>query len=181
MFATAQAKVDSLTFSDLNEDIRTLKRNVRLAMMAKLGRNAEFLRHVQSEYSQRLEYNSPRTPLHKFSSPSNEQASDLESHQLLQDQIVRDHEIRDREITAIQDSLTQVIDLLRGMHALTIGQGSLLDQIDYNLERTRHYLHRGNQHLQKASHRSESSKLVLLFLLMLILLLILAVIWRAVQ
>lgn len=77
MFITAQSKIDSLISTTrrtttsgssgssssmvvehlsnvVNEEIKELKRNARLALMAKLGRSADFLRQVQAEYTQSI-------------------------------------------------------------------------------------------------------------------------------
>jgi syntaxin 16 len=172
MFGMAQAKIEQLATPNVNVEIRLMRQNGRLAIMAKLGQQAEYLRHVQSEYNQRRVSRTPRTPIRKFSSPPTESKNTLESQQLLE------NINRDGEIQEISDSMTQIVELLRSMQTVTIEQGSLLDRIDYNLTRTQRFLHRGNQHLQKSTARNESNKLLLLFLLMLVILLFIAVIWR---
>lgn len=91
-------------------------------------------------------------------------------------------EENDKELEGVAQSILQVCELLRSIQTLVIEQGSLLDNIDYNLERTRNHIHCANSELKrtfKKNHLSlQSRKLFLLFLMMLVLLLFIAVCQR---
>eukprot|EP00760_Papus_ankaliazontas_P038520 PhM_4_TR9163/c0_g1_i1/m.40118/K08489/STX16; syntaxin 16 len=77
---------------------------------------------------------------------------------------------RDAEIKDLLDSLTSLHDVFKDMNTLVIEQGTVLDQIDYNLVRSHEKISSGVTELVTArkSQQAGRFKLLVLFLVMLI-------------
>lgn len=190
MFATAQRRVDDLAapLVDLNSpELNELRNNVKWAFLARLGRSAEHLRHVQTEYTQRISAIESRrqsqlVQIRKFSSLESNDDEDTQRTLLVEDPPAVSLKERDKELTVVAESILQVVELLRSMQTLVIEQGSMMDRIDYNLERSSRYLCRAHGQLDKAQTRNvaqQSRKLILLFLVMLLILFMVAIGARA--
>lgn len=176
MFVGAQKKIDELTLfqADLTSpQAIELKKNARLAILGKLAQLVEQLRQLQSLQNQQSHSisKSPRITLQKFSSP-------ITSQQITLDETSTLLEEREKELESISDRTREIVDLVKSVHLMVIDQGTLLDRIDYNLERTQRYVERGNAQLVKANLRQsqmKKRKMVLLFLIVLIIVLLVGV------
>lgn len=84
---------------------------------------------------------------------------------------------RSQEIDQLVRSMAQVIELLKSMNTLVTHQGSLLDRIDVNLERSGHYVRKANVKLTtvQGEQVSQTRKMALLFLILLIFILLIAI------
>lgn len=171
MFSTAPVRIDGLLLQvTTTGSIRLLAENARQAMLMKLTKAAEHFRTIQSLYSREvLEERHPSVQINRFS----DTGSSSESTQLL----LKCHRDRSMELLSIQESMRMLVDILRSMQMMTGHQGSLLDRIDYNLERAQRYANQGHTLLKSSVKKHNQSRLlVLLVLLVLILLLFIGVI-----
>jgi syntaxin 16 len=182
MFISTQQKIDDLILGDLGTELHALCRNARLALMAKLGRCAESLRKAQLAQADaisamELRLKSPIIKARHFSA-----IEDPTQTQQLLDLRLSTLTDRNKELTSVNESLGHVCGLLRSMQTMVIEQGSVLDHIDYNLERAQRYVVKGNVQLAKAQKRNitqQSKVMFLLFLALLAFLLVLGIVVRA--
>lgn len=124
------------------------------------------------------------SPLTSFETPSSNEfvgeAPATDKKTLLIDEDLLDKEIaqeRSQKIDHLVRSMAQVIELLQSMSTLVAHQGGLLDRIDVNLERSRHYVQKANVKLTtvRGGQVGQMRKMILLFLLLLIFILLIAV------
>jgi len=72
-------------------------------------------------------------------------------------------EKRDKEIREVLKSIEDVNEIFRDVAALISNQGTILDQIEYNIENTVVQLEQGNKHLAKAvEHKQRGLKFKLI-------------------
>lgn len=87
-----------------------------------------------------------------ITSPSQQQQSQLMSRtSSLQHSNLEDIQQRDREITGIATSITELSDLFKDLGHLVIDQGTLLDRIDYNVERMSEHVQGAVEELKVAT------------------------------
>ena len=183
MFIATRQRIDNLVLGDSGTELHALCRNVRLALMAKLGRCAESLRKTQLAQANaiaamELRRKSPIIKARHFSTIEDP----TQTQQQLLDPRLSTLTDRNEELNTVNQSLEHVCGLLRGMQTMVIEQGSILDRIDYNLERAQRYVVKGNAQLAKAQKRNitqQSKVMFLLFLALLIFLLVLGIAVRA--
>ena len=85
---------------------------------------------------------------------------------------------REREIEKVSDNIVQVVELLQSMHSTVIEQGTLLDQIDYNLDEASHLVSQAALHIGQRSERQKNQSfrhITLLIITLLILALFVAI------
>ncbi|CAF3985426.1 unnamed protein product [Rotaria sp. Silwood2] len=74
-------------------------------------------------------------------------------------------EKRDKEIREVLKSIEDVNDIFRDVAALVSTQGTILDQIEYNIENTVVQIEKGNKHLVKAvEHKQRGLKFKLILI-----------------
>ncbi|CAF4585900.1 unnamed protein product, partial [Rotaria sp. Silwood1] len=87
-------------------------------------------------------------------------------------------EKRDKEIREVLKSIEDVNEIFRDVAALISNQGTILDQIEYNIENTAVQIEKGNKHLTKAvehKQRGLKFKLILIGVVVLVVLFIILV------
>ncbi|CAF3973634.1 unnamed protein product [Rotaria sordida] len=87
-------------------------------------------------------------------------------------------EKRDKEIREVLKSIEDVNEIFRDIAALISNQGTILDQIEYNIENTAVQIEQGNKHLTKAVEHKQRGlrfKLILIGVVVLVLLFIIFV------
>ena len=80
---------------------------------------------------------------------------------------------REIEITNVVKSITDLNELFKDLATMVADQGTVVDRIDYNIERVSHSVDSGLVQLEKAAKYQKSSrKMKLIFILMIIFILL---------
>lgn len=97
---------------------------------------------------------------------------DERQQQLLQDnaQFVSE---REREIIGICQSISELADIFRELNTLIIDQGTILDNIAYNVEQTQYHVEESVKELVKAEKLQKCSRKMMCILVIVILLIFL--------
>lgn len=168
------------------------ERNVRLNAMRMLASDLQILsknfRHAQKDFLHALNEQQGKNSQFGFGAHhSNEEEqlraaimddnnldSVLTDEQRLQlEEIQQRSNEREKEILRIAKSIHELATLFRELNVLVIEQGTILDRIDYNIERTAESVKKGTAELQKAedySKRALSCKCIVILLIIVIIL-----------
>jgi len=81
---------------------------------------------------------------------------------------------RDKELKEILKSIYELQELFKDFSALVVEQGTMLDRIDFNIERTQTYLKKGNKQLERAESYQKCSRWVICLIFLLVIVVIVA-------
>lgn len=173
LFKSAEASLKTIATSE-NVDLSVNDRLIRFNAMRNVGSQIQELnkrfRKMQSDYGSRLSaFIEPTEPTDVFS-------FDEESGSSLQLEAIRESEIREKEILNIARSINELANLFRELNQLIIDQGTLVDRIDYNVERAYSSVKKGTGELAKAEVYSRRSRTALCGLGLFVMCVILSVI-----
>jgi syntaxin 16 len=173
LFKSAEASLKTIATSE-NVDLSVNDRLIRFNAMRNVGSQIQELnkrfRKMQSDYGSRLSaFIDPAEPTDVFS-------FDEESGSSLQVEAIRESEIREKEILNIARSINELANLFRELNQLIIDQGTLVDRIDYNVERAYSSVKKGTGELAKAEVYSRRSRTALCGLGLFVMCVILSVI-----
>jgi len=94
------------------------------------------------------------------------------------DLINRDSSERDKELMRLVQSVADLAQLFRELNVLVIEQGSVLDRIDYQIERTLSSVQQGNEQLTVAEKSSRHARSLICILLLIITIgILIAILW----
>ncbi|KAF2481721.1 t-SNARE [Neohortaea acidophila] len=186
-----QSSTPSLTNAD-----ETMARNLKISLAARVGEVSTLFRKKQTAYLKKLRslggmsspFDRAGTPVsgvvqNPYTDPAmQEELLDRSSAQstLLQTAQVRkrlggvhDTQIaqREREIEKIAQGVIDLSNIFQELNAMVIDQGSLLDRIDYNVERTATYVKEAEKELKVATgyqKKSTKRKVILLLILLVV-------------
>lgn len=194
-FGTCQARIrriDALLREQAVSDAdATMAKNLQISLATKVGEVSTVFRKKQAAYLKKLralggmgtpslERSSTPTAQNPYTDPAmQDNASDLSSAQstLLQTAQVRrraglqDATIaqREREIEKIAQGVIDLSTMFQELNSMVIDQGSLLDRIDYNVERTAEHTKAAEKELTVATgYQKKSTKRKILLLLVLL-------------
>lgn len=172
----------------------TMARNLKISLASRVGDVSTLFRKKQAAYLKKLRsLGGMTTPLDRAGTPvtgaqnpytdpaMQEEQLDRSSAQstLLQTAQVRKRvgvhdaaiEQREREIEKIAQGVIDLSNIFQELNAMVIDQGSLLDRIDYNVERTAEHVKAAEQELQVATgyqKKSTKRKVILLLVLLVV-------------
>lgn len=188
MFQSAQKAIKSI---NLNENMinkaseKKMCINISLSLASQLQKISASFRNAQNTYLHRMKNREKRKSDNGYFDDNlfqdntgggcnnivntNNQLTETQLIQIEQDseRIQR----RDQEIENIAKSITQLGEIFKELNAMIIDQGSIVDRIDFQLERTHEFIQEGTVELEKAHNyqsRSRKWKCILVLLLLII-------------
>lgn len=176
---------------ELSQADETMAKNLKISLASQVGDVSTLFRKKQSAYLKKMRsLGGMTTPLDRSSTPmaSNpytdpammDSETDRSSAQstLLQTAQVRrrgmaDAQIdqREREIEKIAQGVIDLSNIFQELNSMVIDQGTILDRIDYNVERTAEHVKEADKELKVATgyqKRSTKRKAILLLILIIV-------------
>ncbi|OQO16335.1 hypothetical protein B0A51_14855, partial [Rachicladosporium sp. CCFEE 5018] len=176
----------------LTKDDETMARNLKMSLAARVGEVSTTFRKKQTAYLKKLRAlnglpstlesrsATPNIAANPYTDPamqdseldrSSAQSTLLQTAQVrrrtgLQDSAI---EQREREIESIAQGVIDLSNMFQELQTMVIDQGSLLDRIDYNVERTAEHVKAADKELTVATgYQKKSTKRKVLLLLILL-------------
>lgn len=174
----------------------TMARNLGIALASRIGEVSTTFRKKQSAYLKRLRAlggmssaletapgrGSPSQAGNPYMDPAMEdsemdrssaQTTLQQTAQVRRRQGAYDAQIvqREREIESIAQGVIDLSNIFQEIQSMVIDQGSLLDRIDYNVDRTVEHLQKADKELKVATNyqkRSTKRKIILLLILLVV-------------
>ena len=170
----------------------TMARNLKISLATRVGEVSTLFRKKQSAYMKKLrQLGGMNSPLDRSSTPiaqnpytdpammdeeadrSSAQSTLLQTAQVrkrtgIQDAVI---EQREREIEMIAQGVIDLSNIFQELNSMVIDQGSLLDRIDYNVERTAEHVQEAEKELTVATgyqKKSTKRKIILLLILLVV-------------
>lgn len=181
-------RIDSMTQQSTNDAEATMARNLKISLATGVSEVSTLFRKKQSAYLKKLRsLGGMTTPLDNTKSNQNPYTDPamLDSEgdrsaatQTLQQTQTRQRrtgmadaaiEQREREIEKIAQGVIDLSNLFQELNSLVIDQGSMLDRIDYNVERTAEHTKEAEKELRVATgyqKRTTKRKILLLLILL---------------
>jgi len=168
-----------------NPDETKIRQNVQVALATSLQDASHAFRKVQTDYLNRLKGTEDRNrEALAGNSLINEDFDEYLDKGFNAEQLgmlVGVEELaveREREITQIVQSIGELAQIFREMHVLVIEQGTILDRIDYNIEKVVTYTSEAVGELTQAnkSQKAYGKKLCILLLIVIVVCLALALV-----
>jgi syntaxin 16 len=186
----------------LTKEDETMARNLKMSLASRVSEVSTTFRKKQTAYLKKLRSlggmsasldsraGTPNVAANPYTDPAmQESESDRSSAQstLLQTAQVRRRtgahdaaiEQREREIEKIAQGVIDLSNIFQDLQSMVIDQGSLLDRIDYNVERTAEHVKAADKELNVAigyQKKSTKRKIMLLLILLIVGMLILVLI-----
>ncbi|KAK8212406.1 t-SNARE [Phyllosticta capitalensis] len=182
--------------SGLSKGEETMARNLKVSLASRVGDASANFRKKQSAYLKKLRaiggFGSPNplsrtstpTPANPYTDPAMQESyedTSLSRTTLLQTAQKRSHvrsnsndamiAQREREIEDIAQGIIELASIFQDLNAMVIDQGSMLDRIDYNVERMAADVKGADQELTVATNyqrRSVKRKAMLLLVLLIV-------------
>lgn len=191
LFQLCKQNISSLENSSGSKQEDVLLNNIRMKLVTEISDLSREFRNSQQRYLQglkalkekRKEMNSIDNALAESDSDE-ERAMDLMLEKLDQgfteDQVElliqneRDVLRRDKELKEILKSIIELQELFKDFSQLVVEQGTMLDRIDFNLERTQNYIRTGNKNLERTETYQKCSRWLICFLFLIIIVSIVA-------
>lgn len=172
------------TAQDLSQEERLMRLNVMKAMAYKLRSLSKDFRTLQKDFLVRLKARED-SGKEFFDEETNaafmEGDQELSEAQLaqLEDAKTSVHE-REREIARIAQSINDLASIFRELSVLIVEQGSILDRIDYNVERSMEQVKEGHKEIIKAENWQKGTRSLwcIFFLLLAIIICIIIIVYR---
>lgn len=165
LFSTCKRDIQKISISGVKEtsDEIKLKQNVQISLATTLQNLAQTFRQTQSKHLERM--NEINTTVDCF---NEEQQQML----LSAEEMARS---RSEDIAQIIESINQLAQIFNDMHTLILDQGTMIDRIDYNIEKVVTYTEDAKGELTKANkyHKSYRNKICILLLIVVVVALIL--------
>jgi syntaxin 16 len=176
------ATVGNARGTNLPAKERIVRLNVMRALATEIQTLSKDYRHMQKDFALRLK-DQEQAGNEFFSDDSGESKGsfDLEhaldygmsaANQQQLAQMEQTANAREQEIIRVAQSVNELAQLFRELNVLVIEQGTVLDRIDYNVERTLANVKEGREELVKADKSMNSRAIIcigILFLLVIIL------------
>jgi syntaxin 16 len=189
-------RIDSMLRSQQSSRAEeTMAKNLQISLAARVGETSTLFRKKQSAYLKKLRslggMSTPTldggrsgTPIlaqNPYTDPAlAEQAADLSSAQTTLQQTTQIRrrtgvldsaiEQREREIEKIAQGVIDLSSIFQELNSMVIDQGSLLDRIDYNVERTAEHVQAAEKELTVATkyQKRGTKRLIILLLILLV-------------
>ncbi|KAL0639789.1 t-SNARE affecting a late Golgi compartment protein 2 [Maublancomyces gigas] len=159
-----------------------MAKNIQISLATKVQEASTSFRKKQSAYLKKLRgLSGMTTPLDRAGSPSQYQDSDpsadisFSQSALQQSATLTSNDAaimqREREITDIAKGIIELADIFKELQTMVIDQGTLLDRIDYNVERMSVHVKAADKEMTVASgyqRKTTKRKLILLLLLIIV-------------
>jgi len=161
--------------SGLSEAEVRIRQNITSALALEIGDATLKFRKMQNDYRRRLEGNKTEgTQNFEFLGQVDEKTSSLDTgfSDAQQQAIAQQDDIiqsRDEDIKKIVDSVEELAQIFKELSVLVIDQGTILDRIDYNMEKVVERVETGMQELQKAETYQKNSRPLKCIILLLVL------------
>ncbi|KAK5114793.1 hypothetical protein LTR85_010106 [Meristemomyces frigidus] len=174
----------------LSQADEKMARNLKMSLAARVGDVSTLFRKKQSAYLKKLRsLGGMHTPIDRAGTPlaqnpytdpammdsetdrSSAQSTLLQTAQVRRRTGVLDSAIeqREREIEKIAQGVIEMSNIFQELNSMVIDQGSLLDRIDYNVERTAEHVKAAEKELTVATgYQKKSTKRKIILLLILI-------------
>ncbi|KAI1000772.1 hypothetical protein K3495_g7427 [Podosphaera aphanis] len=160
----------------------TIAKNIQISLAGKVQEASAAFRKKQSAYLRKLRGSSGMNVLVErgpsvgsFSDPSIQEsdADKLYSQSTLQHTTISSNNMvisqREREITDIAQGIIELADIFKELQSMIIDQGTMLDRIDYNVERMYSEVKSADKELKAASgYQKKGTKRRIIFLLLLL-------------
>lgn len=175
---------------NLSSADETMARNLKISLATRVGEVSTLFRKKQSAYLKKLRsLGGMSSPLDRSSTPiaqnpytdpammesetdrSSAQSTLLQTAQVRRRTGVMDSAIQQREgeIERIAQGVIDLSNIFQELNSMVIDQGTVLDRIDYNVERTAEYVKEAEKELTVATgYQKKSTKRKIIFLLFLI-------------
>ncbi|XP_070574996.1 syntaxin-16-like isoform X2 [Ptychodera flava] len=85
-------------------------------------------------------------------------------------------EDREKEILHIVQSISDLNEIFRDLATMVVEQGTILDRIDYNIEKTATTVHQGLKQLQKAEKYQKKNRKMLIIMILAVVIIVLIII-----
>ncbi|KAK5174638.1 t-SNARE affecting a late Golgi compartment protein 2 [Saxophila tyrrhenica] len=195
MLRTQQQQANSGGGSGVSKAEATMAKNLQISLATRVGDASTLFRKKQSAYLRKLRSlggsstpdlsntrsGTPTLIQNPYTDPAlAEQAADVSSAQstLQQTSQIRRRtgvldaaiEQREREIEKIAQGVIDLSTIFQELNSMVIDQGSLLDRIDYNVERTAEHVKAAEKELTVATRyqKKGTKRLVILLLILLV-------------
>lgn len=170
----------------------TMARNLKISLASRVGEVSTLFRKKQTAYLKKLRsLGGMNSPMDRSSTPvtqnpytdpammdeeadrSSAQSTLQQTSQIRRRTGVMDTAIeqREREIEKIAQGVIDLSNIFQEMNSMVIDQGSLLDRIDYNVERTAEHVKEAEKELVTATgyqKKSTKRKIILLLILLVV-------------
>ncbi|XP_078092467.1 syntaxin-16 isoform X5 [Mustelus asterias] len=187
MFHRCQRSVQSLQgkWRSCTEQEERVLRNVISSLAQALQDLSTTFRHAQSNYLKRLKNREERSkhffdtsvPLMDDGEDNNLYDKGFTNDQLL---LVEENtlmvEEREKEIRQIVQSISDLNEIFRELASMIVEQGTILDQIDYNVEQSCIKTEEGLQQLQKAEQYQKKNRKMLVILILFVIVVVLIIV-----
>ncbi|KAL0211935.1 hypothetical protein RCL1_005561 [Eukaryota sp. TZLM3-RCL] len=155
LFQHLERKIKAIgnTPNDASNEVKTIRQNLQRSMAAKITELSTEFRKNQKKYL---------TTLQSFDTDFDPQSNDpgfsesQTAHALLFSELVAEHT---QDVSKITDQLNSISIIFKDMAALVVEQGSLIDQIDYNLLQAENETSSAVRHLENAADRMKRKRL----------------------
>lgn len=133
---------------------KRIRENVERILATRIQEGTMMVRRQQKSLLNRIKDQNDVSGKVDVHLPSTEYSEELKQEMEGMDEIARE---RDEDINKLIDTINELSQLFKQMNQLVIEQGTLVDRIDYNVEKTLTHTQKAKVELHKA-HKYQSSK-----------------------